>query len=228
LAENKLGRARAKYYEFNQAAIVHNRNATEERQRPLIDFFDNGVNPHPQPLVVTDNSLPDAFYPDGTPLEKFRQLSEKEMVLLNISRKMIDDGFGWLMPLEEQHYLKEDKIQELSIMVDAYNSAISQLVGQYSDRVTLVDIKTGVLPISESGKTDAWGDPINSNIVYFNGVPVEGSLGLNSIFSLDGLHFNQRGNAFVANAFIRQINKAYNAQIPLANINDYIGNIYHF
>jgi hypothetical protein len=40
-------------------------------------------------------------------------------------------------------------------------------------------------------------------------------------FSLDGIHFNPRGNAIVANEFIRALNVKYNAKIPAVNAVNY-------
>ncbi|MFW6370968.1 MAG: hypothetical protein ACOC10_07175, partial [Bacteroidota bacterium] len=63
-------------------------------------------------------------------------------------------------------------------------------------------------------------------IYYADGVPIEGTLGINSIFSIDGIHFNQRGNAFVANEFIRAMNVGFNANVRTADINRWPGNTY--
>ena len=45
----------------------------------------------------------------------------------------------------------------------------------------------------------------------------------NSIFSLDGLHLNSLGQAFLANIFIKAINKRYASEIPLLTISNYKG-----
>ncbi len=42
------------------------------------------------------------------------------------------------------------------------------------------------------------------------------------IFSLDGIHSTARGSAIIANSFIEAINNKYGAQVPKANVNDYI------
>jgi lysophospholipase L1-like esterase len=43
-------------------------------------------------------------------------------------------------------------------------------------------------------------------------------------FSLDGVHPNARGHAYIANKFIEAINAKFGSSIPLCNPNDYPGN----
>ena len=43
-------------------------------------------------------------------------------------------------------------------------------------------------------------------------------------FSLDGIHPNARGYAYIANLFIGKINESYGANIPEVNPNNYPGN----
>jgi hypothetical protein len=40
-------------------------------------------------------------------------------------------------------------------------------------------------------------------------------------YSLDGVHFNPRGNALLANEFIQAINQKYKARIPMLNAGKY-------
>ncbi|MFN2126490.1 MAG: SGNH/GDSL hydrolase family protein, partial [Anaerolineales bacterium] len=174
----------------------------EDQKRPLISFNDNGVTLYPQPIVVIDESLPDAFYPDGKPLEKFRQLNEDEMALFSITDAMVESGMGSLIPINEEFYLNQKQISDLKERVFEFNRILNSLAQKYPDRITLVDIASPVKKIADTGKYDSWGFVVSEEIVYFEGVPLEGGLDLNSIFSLDGIHFNQRGNAFIANAFI--------------------------
>lgn len=226
LTNTQLGPARERYQQFNLAVAEYNRTVPSEKQRPFIDFYDNGWNLHPQPMVVLDNSLPDATYPDGRALEKFRQLSKLEMVLYSVTNEMIEQGYGSLFPLSEEFYLSGDKIIEIEQNIADFNSIIRRATEMNQDRIVLVDVASKAGEIANTGKTDAWGDPLNNEIIYSEGVPVEGSLGMNSIFSLDGLHFNSRGNAFAANEFIRAINQHFHAKIPLLSINNYKGNTY--
>lgn len=218
----------ARYTKFNEAVAKYNRSVAQELQRPFIDFFDNGYNLHPQSFVVIDNSLPDATYQDGNELEKYRKLSPGELILFNVSDKMVEAGFGSIIPLEEKYYLSEPEIETIKNKVDAYNTIILNSANNQPDRIAIVDIRSEVSFVAATAKTDAFGNPINGDIIYFNGLPIEGSLGLNSIFSLDGLHFNQRGNAFIANLFIGAMNQKFEANISKVDINAYPGNNYSY
>jgi hypothetical protein len=40
-------------------------------------------------------------------------------------------------------------------------------------------------------------------------------------YSLDGIHLNEKGNALLANEFIKSINQKYKSRIPLVNVNAY-------
>jgi hypothetical protein len=222
-----LGAARSRYVKFNEAVAVFNRTVPKKNQRPFIDFFDNAAGLHPQPMVVIDGTLSDATYPDGTPLEKYRQLFSHEMVLLELTDKMVYNGYGSVIPLSEDLYLSGTEIMEIEDRVTSFNVIIANFINKYPGRIILADIAKEVNEIARASKTDAWGDPFDKTIFYADGVPVDGTLGVNSIFSIDGMHFNKRGNAFVANIFIRAINEGYKAKIPAANINHYPGNTFN-
>jgi hypothetical protein len=40
-------------------------------------------------------------------------------------------------------------------------------------------------------------------------------------YSLDGIHLNAKGNALLANEFLKSINEKYKARIPLVDANAY-------
>ena len=175
--------------------------------------------------MIYDDKLVDAFYPDGvTPLPKIRQTKLGELVLLTFPVENIDYGYGTIIPASEEYYLSLDQIEIIKQRIDAYNVIIENQVNKYPGRLHLVPLAGMIHDIAETGKYNAWDLPNSTDINYFNGVPLEGTLGLNSIFSLDGLHFNQRGNAFIANQFIEVMNNQYQANIPFADVNSYIGN----
>jgi len=226
LENDKLNAAFARYSKFNKAIAEHNRTATPDLQRPFIDFYDNGSSLAPQRFVIIDNSLPEAFYSDGAPLEKYRQLNQDELLLYSLTREGIENGEGVLIPLEESKYLTQQQRTLVNNNIVEFNKVISDLATKYSSRIKLLDLNMEVKKIADTGKTDAWGEPINDELFYFDGVPIEGIVGVNGIFSLDGIHFNQRGNAYVANLFLQQINRGFNANIQKVNINSFVGNTY--
>ena len=221
------GKAQASFAPFNAAVAIYNVGKPLELKRPMISFEDPGTH-HPERVVVVDEALPDAFYPDGRSLEKYRQLTEGEMALFSITSEMVANGFGSLIPLTHEYYLSHSQIDLIEERLNAFNQIISNSVQIHSERIVVADVNNAVHRIAETAKMDAWGIRVLDETIYVEGVPLEGNLDQNSIFSLDAVHFNQRGNSFIANVFIETINSGFNANIPLAEINDYIGNIYKY
>ncbi len=213
---------------FNKAVSAYNIGKSVSEMRPYISFEDNGSTLYPQPIVIIDESLSDATYPDGTPLEKYRQLNENEMALFSITDEMVENGYGWAIPLDESFYLNANQIEEIKSRVENFNQILTEMAQRYSDRILVVDVAGAVNKVADTGKYDSWGVAVSSETIYEDGVPLEGGIDMNSIFSLDAIHFNQRGNAFIANEFIQAMNIAFGSNIPKVQINDYIGNLYEF
>ncbi|NOY37164.1 MAG: hypothetical protein GXO83_06275 [Chlorobi bacterium] len=224
LTGSQLGLANTFYADFNNAVLINNMTSGNP-QRPFIGFNDNGYTQYPQSLVVTDYSLPDAYYPDGIPLPKIRNLAEGEKLLLDIPVDKITQGYGWLVPVEEKYYLNLAQVRTLQNRVVAYNQAIEDVAAMYPGRLAVADIRETIHNIAETGKLNGWGKPSSSEEYHFDGVPLTGRLGLNSIFSLDGLHFNQRGSAYVSFLAVKAINDAFGASLSLVDVNDFKGNI---
>ncbi|MBN1821214.1 MAG: hypothetical protein JW833_10880 [Prolixibacteraceae bacterium] len=229
LENNKIAAAKAALdlSKFNAGIIQYNRTAADEDKRPLIGFEDNGItNLYPQALIIEDETLPEAFYSDGTPIPKYRQLVEGEMALFSITDELVNLGYGYKIALPSKYILTLKEIKEVEAAIQNYNEVILNKVEQYSGRLALADIAGKVHEIAITGTYDAWGQVKNDTVYYANGIPIEGSLGLNGIFSLDALHFNCRGNALVANTFIDVINKEFSVFIPKTDINNYQGNVF--
>ncbi|WP_163323108.1 SGNH/GDSL hydrolase family protein [Draconibacterium mangrovi] len=226
LDNKEMAAASARYAAFNLAVAEHNRNASPENQRPFVDFVENGSNLAPQKFVVEDNSLSSAFYSDGTPLEKYRQVTENEYVFYLLTEDSTDEGLGTIVPLSEDWYLSEESIKLIENTTDTFNDIIREVVNRHSERMVLVPFHDEIHAVAETGKKDAWGEPLNDEIIYFDGLPVEGTLRLNGVYSLDGLHFNQRGNAYLANFIIRQMNSELNSNLQSININSFVGNAF--
>ncbi|RLD31200.1 MAG: hypothetical protein DRI73_09180 [Bacteroidetes bacterium] len=224
LIGSALGVARASYKSFNEAVALHNSKNPDDK-RPYIDFNDNGGTPYPQPLVVVDNTLADAFYTDGvTPLPKYRQLQEGELLLLSLPVEKVEYGLGSIIPVEDTLYLSLDQIEVIKTRISAFNAIIEQEAAKYPNQLFVVHLTELIHQIAETGKYDAWGRPPSTEIYQYNGVPLSGDLGLNSIFSLDGLQFNQRGNAFIANRFLQTMNDQFSSNLPEINLNAFVGN----
>ncbi|MDX2445018.1 MAG: hypothetical protein QNK30_14580 [Bacteroidales bacterium] len=224
LSGTALGFAQSYYSSFNQAVSAHNVQYPDEK-RPFIPFNDNGSTLYPQPLVIVDDSLSDAYYPDGiTPLPKLRQLNEDEMILLSFPLDKMEFGYGSVDPVTQEYYLKDSQINEIRARIEAFNEVLEQEVNKYPGRLIFVPVSELIHEIAETGKIDSWGRPASDEVLSYNGLPLEGTLGLNSIFSLDGLHFNPRGNALLVNQILKAINEGFGSNLPLVDVNSYLGN----
>lgn len=219
-----LGITQTYYRSYNQAVSEHN-ILYPDANRPFIAFNDNGSTLYPQPIVIVDDSLSDAFYPDGTtPLPKLRQLTKDEMVLLTFPVDKMEYGYGSINPTTSEYYLKVSQINEINLRIETFNQVLEQEVNKYPGRLVFVPISEIVHKIAETGKIDSWGRAASDEVISYNGLPLEGTLGYNSIYSLDGLHFNSRGNALIVNQIINSINEEFGSNLPLVNVNSYLGN----
>ena len=224
LSGTALGIAQTYYRSYNQAVSEHN-ILYPDSKRPFIVFNDNGSTLYPQPIVIVDDSLSDALYPDGTtPLPKLRQLTEDEMILLIFPVDKMEFGYGSIDPVTAEYYLKVSQINEINLRIEAFNQVLEQEVNKYPGRLVFVPISEIVHKIAETGKIDSWGRAASDEVISYNGLPLEGTLGYNSIYSLDGLHFNSRGNALIVNQIINSINEEFGSNLPLVNVNSYLGN----
>lgn len=223
LTNGQKSAAQSHYSPFNQAVSYHNQQPDSE-WRPMIGFNDNGVTLYPQPLVVEDDSLCDAFDQYGNPIPKIRQLNPDELVLMTIPINLVSNGLGWTVPLSKEYYLNTFDIEVLDTAINRYNRIIQQVVNEFPDRLVQVDLFTTIMELAATGRVTSWGIPDDPNITYLEGVPLKADLSMNSIFSLDGLHFNQRGNAYLASLIIKAINLHFGSNITLPEVNQYVGN----
>ena len=224
LPGKELSLARSMYRDFNEAVTANNQDPANPK-RPYIDFNDNGYTPYPQPVVVVDSTLPDATYPDGRPLEKYRQLQEGEMVLMSLPRDLLQYGLGSLIPLPPRYYLSRRQIGTIRHRVEAFNAVLREKVAAYPGRLVLVDVGPRLHAIALTGKLNGWGRPQSEDHPQVAGVPLQARLELYSIYSLDGLHLNSRGNAWLTSLIISTTEQAFGSSLPPVDVNNCKGNV---
>ncbi|GEM_PF-865359 len=223
--ENKMvALAKTMYRDFNDAVAANNSDPSNPK-RPYVDFNDNGYTLYPQRVVVVDSTLPDAYYPDGRPLEKYRQLEEGEYVLLSFPDEMLKYGMGSLIPLPQRYYLSKAQAGAVARRVEAFNEVLRRKAADHPSRLVYLDLATPLHAIAETGKLDGWGKPASDAHPVWEGVPLGARLGLYSIFSLDGIHLNQRGNAWLAALILQALEDAYGAVLPPVDVNNHKGNV---
>lgn len=114
--------------------------------------------------------------------------------------------------LADKYVLLPSEVTQIQTSIAAFNTTIKTAVDAQPDRLTLFDanavlkqVATGTVIVNGSAFTAAIAPPSGA-------------------FSLDGVHPNARGQAYIANKFIEVINAKWEASIPSCNPNDYPGN----
>ncbi|MDR1876395.1 MAG: G-D-S-L family lipolytic protein [Flavobacteriaceae bacterium] len=116
---------------------------------------------------------------------------------------------GVTYPLEDKWALTKTEAENISTATKNFNSIIKELAGQY--HLAFADINSLMVDLSKQ-----------SGITY-EGVTYTAKFVTGGAFSLDGVHLTGRGYAFIANEFIKAINKEYDSNLPQINPNVYQG-----
>jgi len=155
------------------------------------------------PFVISDPSAPNGI---GR-----RQLKQGEFVLLTLPQDSLRcAGWGSQKPIPGQYILDENEVAAVNVATTAFNQVISDLAS--ANGLALVDVNSFLV----NAKSGLVYDGIRFGLTYVTG----------GVFSLDGIHLTPRGNAIVANEFIKAINSKYNASVPLVNVGDYPGIVF--
>ncbi|MBC5775767.1 hypothetical protein H8S95_16960 [Pontibacter sp. KCTC 32443] len=131
---------------------------------------------------------------DGIP----RKATSNELILLPASDLLKCQGFGSQKPLDDKYVLSEAELETIRDYTASYNQSIA--AAAQGKGLALADFNAYMNRIA-TGFT-------------LNGVTYSSTFVSGNIFSLDGIHFTQRGAALAANEFIDAINKTYNSRIP--------------
>jgi hypothetical protein len=135
-----------------------------------------------------------------------RQIYSDELVLLSLPLDSVKcNQMGVLFPIRNEFVLNRVELAELRSKIEAYNIAIRNIALQYN------------LAVVESAP---FFQKLTDGFIY-NGVTMSAKFVSGGAYSLDGIHFNPRGNAFFANEFIKAINNKFNSRIPILNAGDY-------
>ncbi|MCX2745239.1 hypothetical protein OO013_15280 [Mangrovivirga sp. M17] len=119
---------------------------------------------------------------------------------------------GVVVPLSDQFALTPQEKSLIKEKVDTFNGVINSAVNDNNDRLVLADVNAQLTLLRTSG-ININGSSLNATFVPPNGG-----------FSVDGVHPNQRGHAWLANYMIDRINAKFGSNIEKINPNDYSGN----
>ena len=188
-------------------------------------------------MVIVDETLPsyaayfDALLGAGmitqaqrdqlVPYEQIRMTTSTDLVTLSAGAVLgkVYNGiptllYGLTWPLEDKYILIPSETLEIGTRTAEFNSAISTIVANSSNRIALADVNTSF--------NQLLGAAISSKGMVVDGVTINPVLAPpTGIFSEDGVHPNNRGSAYMANLFIDAINSKFGASIPHANLQNY-------
>jgi len=119
---------------------------------------------------------------------------------------------GVSVPLADNWVLLPSEQEAIQQAIDGFNTIIKNAVDAHPARLVLLDMNAILVQV-RAGAISISGSAFSASIS-----PPFGA------FSLDGVHPNQRGQAFIANQFIQAINAKWGARIPTVNPNDFPGN----
>ncbi len=149
------------------------------------------------PFIIEDTSV--AFV-------GLRPIKEGEFVLLRTPLDSIKcHKFGSVRPLTNEFVLTLQEIDEIENAITNYNSILKNIAS--SKGLAFVDV-------------NSFFSKVKSGFMY-NGVAVSAAFVSGGFFSLDGLNLTPRGNALIANEFIKAINSKYGSSIPETNALSY-------
>ena len=135
----------------------------------------------------------------NNPFLGFRQAVAGEYILLNVPLDSIKcHKWGSLIPIPDRYSLTLSEINDIENAINNYNTILKNIAN--SKGLAFVDV-------------NSFFAKIKSGFVY-NGVTVNAAFVSGGAYSLDGLNLTARGNALLANEFIKAINSTYGATIP--------------
>ncbi|MCF8423553.1 MAG: hypothetical protein K9H41_04350 [Bacteroidia bacterium] len=147
----------------------------------------------------------------SVPFISLRQMQEGEFALLNVPLDSIKCyKWGSLIPIPDRYILTASEILSVETAINNYNIILKNIAN--SRGLAFVDV-------------NALFTKIKNGYVY-NGVTINANFVSGGFYSLDGLNLTPRGNALIANEFIKSINTTYSSTIPQINANKYPGIIF--
>ncbi len=140
-----------------------------------------------------------------------RQMVPGELILLNVPLDSVKCyKMGSVFPFRDEFILTNSEQEEIRAKTEEYNQVLVNMANSKGFAVV---------------REDYFYKSISTGIVY-NGVSLNAQFVSGGAYSLDGLRLNPRGNALLANEYIRAINKKYNARIPYADPIKYEGIVF--
>lgn len=135
-----------------------------------------------------------------------RHMVAGELVLLSTPLDSVKcNSMGSVFPFRNEFVLTLDELEVIRAQIAEYNAVITTIAATYNLALA---------------KPNELINKLQTGIAY-NGITLSAKFVSGGAYSLDGIHFNPRGNAIITNEFIRALNSKYAAQIPAINAVNY-------
>lgn len=138
----------------------------------------------------------------------FRQITSDELILLTVPQDSLKcKSWGSTKPIPDKYVLTSTEKGLIISATDAYNTKLKAVAsaGNYA----FVDVNAFMMQ-AEKG-------------IVFNGIEVSTTFVSGGAFSLDGIHLTPRGNALLANEFLKAINNTYGSTFTMIDASKYSG-----
>lgn len=145
---------------------------------------------------------------------QLRQANEKDLLLLpslSIIGSLADPSnpmsiMGVAVPLPDALVLTQTEQEQVRVAMESYNAIIQSLAAQHE--LAFLDANALLKELDQGG--------ISYDAGMLTSAYVTGGA-----FSLDGVHPTARGYAFIANQMVKEIEKTYDASLPVVNIGEF-------
>lgn len=197
------------YQDYNNGLIAAENGGLideNERERRTIQF-EVGANP----FVMEDETLTDL---SALGLPNYRQSEPTDLVILSAATAFAT-GVGTQSAAGDELVLIPQEQQQIEIKRATFNGIIAGAVDNYSSRLTLYNTNDAA-----GAFADIFGISDGAPGIQVGGVNLQPDFSPNGILSTDAIHPNQRGNAILANEFLKVIEAKFNATLPRVDVLD--------
>lgn len=167
-------------------------------------------------FLIVDSDLTQLLDSVGSPVQNtfFRQIKQGEYITLRVPTDSLECYYyglanpqtGQALPIAEKYVLDADEVQNVKDATESYNTTIKQIAN--ANGLAFVDANKIMKQLKNGGLT-------------YGGATYTAEFVSGGFFSLDGVHPTTRGNAIMANEFIKAINNTYGANLPEVDVNSY-------
>ncbi len=208
----------AGYIGFNGGINAYNAGVLPgQTEPPTIKRDTIGFSAGNNAIVIIDITIPDL---SAWGIPPMRQATSDDLITLSaggVLGTLADpmnpaSVIGVGVPLSEEYTLTLANQEDIATRISDFNAVIANEVSASNGNLVLLNMNAIFADIAQNGLI------INGSGMDATILPPFGA------FSLDGVHTNERGAAYVASLFIDKINEAFGSNIPNINPNDWAGN----